>query len=126
MDAVTGSIYRKRERMSRYIDADELKKEVEYSMERNPHEIGNLRSNHRVEHKHFIRIICSQPTADVEPVRHAHWKAQEYEFLTCSKCGESYYTGYDCTPDAKEKLENGDCYNYCPHCGAKMDESVKQ
>ena len=46
--------------------------------------------------------------------------------LTCSKCGESYYTGYDCTPDAKEKLENGDCYNYCPHCGAKMDESVKQ
>ena len=70
--------------------------------------------------------IDSQPDADVEPIRHAHWEAQEYEFLTCSKCGESYYTGYDCTPDAKEKLENGDCYNYCPHCGAKMDESVKQ
>ena len=69
--------------------------------------------------------IDSQPDADVEPIRHAHWEAQKYEFLTCSKCGESCYTGYDCTPDAKEKLEDGDCYNYCPHCGAKMDESVK-
>ena len=28
--------------------------------------------------------IDSQPDADVEPVRHAHWEAQEYEFLTCS------------------------------------------
>ena len=70
--------------------------------------------------------IDSQPDADVEPVRHAHWEIQEYEFLTCSDCGESYYTGCDCTSEAKEKLEDGDCYNYCPYCGAKMDESVKQ
>ena len=73
MDAITGQVRTgKCEEMSRYIDADELRKEVEDSMERNPHESGNLRSNHRVEHKHFMRLICSQPTADVEVVRHAY------------------------------------------------------
>ena len=96
----------------RLIDADRLKEEWLFDAEYNAND--------------FLDSIDSQPDADVEPIRHAHWEAQEYEFLTCSKCGESYYTGYDCTPDAKEKLENGDCYNYCPHCGAKMDESVKQ
>jgi len=102
--------------MSRYIDVDELRKEVEDSMERNPHESDNLRSNHRVEHKHFMRLICSQPTADVEVVRHAYLCVSfndafsERLVIMCSKCGG--------------KIQKKDYY--CPHCGAKMDESVKQ
>ena len=103
--------------MSRYIDADELRKEVEDSMERNPHESGesgNLRSNHRVEHKHFMRLICSQPTADVEPVRHAHWISDpDYPSHTiCSNC--------------KNWINMYQLLNYCPNCGAKMDERVSK
>lgn len=108
--------------MSRYIDADELKKEVEYSMERNPHEIGNLRSNHRVEHKHFIRIICSQPTADVEPVRHAHWNGIEYDGYAD---GCPVYDKWECSKCGNE-ISTEDPPEYCCDCGAKMDESVKQ
>ena len=103
--------------MSRYIDADELRKEVEDSMERNPHESGNLRSNHRVEHKHFMRLICSQPTADVVPVIHARW---EYDMDGIYKC-------LNCFAETKvPDRMNRPIYEYCPYCGAKMDESVKQ
>ena len=122
MDAVTGAIYRKRERMSRYIDADELKKEVEYSMERNPHESGNLRSNHRVEHKHFMRLICSQPTADVEPVRHAHWIGTEYDGFAD---GNPVCNKWECS-DCGNEISTENPPTYCCDCGAKMDESVKQ
>ena len=122
MDAVTGAIYRKRERMSRYIDADELKKEVEYSMERNPHESGNLRSNHRVEHKHFMRLICSQPTADVEVVRHAHWIVGENGGNIKGNPLYGIYVCSNCKNEICEEITS----DYCPHCGAKMDESVEK
>ena len=106
--------------MSRYIDADALKKEVEDSMERNPQESGesgNLRSNHRVEHKHFMRLICSQPTADVEPVRHAHWVGIEYDSYAD---GNTVYYKYECSECGSE-ISTEDPPEYCCDCGAKMD-----
>ena len=48
------------------------------------------------------------------------WYISEYEYLTCSECGDSYYTGCDSTAEAKERLAEGKCPNYCPNCGAKM------
>ena len=115
MDAIAETICRKRETMSRYIDAEVLKETFNSSINTG-HESFDLSA--------ICECIDFETDVDVEPVRHAHWEIQEYEFLTCSDCGGSYYTGCDCTSEAKEKLENGDCYNYCPHCGAKMDESV--
>ena len=56
---------------------------------------------------------------------HAHWVIIEYEYLNCSHCGESYYTGTESTEQAKEWLEKGYAYSYCPYCGAKMDEKEK-
>lgn len=53
----------------------------------------------------------SIPTADVAPVVHGWWNADE----TCSVCKEKSTEGLDAVkwdywlPD------------YCPHCGAKMD-----
>jgi len=57
-----------------------------------------------------------------QPVIHAHWKYRydtgiyQTEFL-CSRCKELIETYY-CTVDEVE-------YEYCPHCGAKMDEEVE-
>ena len=49
------------------------------------------------------------PTVDAEPVRHGHWIEAKYPLFTCSECGATYQDiGYG--------------YNYCPNCGAKMDE----
>lgn len=53
-----------------------------------------------------------------EPVRHGHWISKEeaserdeiWLWGSCSVCG---HCDWDCT-----ELEY---FNYCPHCGAKMD-----
>ena len=64
-----------------------------------------------------IKDLADIPAADVAPVRHGHWKEEEgwspdNYYYTCSVCGEDYVTIDGRTPD----------YNFCPHCGAKMDE----
>lgn len=68
-----------------------------------------------------IETIKSIKPADVAPVVHAYWYIVEYEYLICSECEGSYYTCCDTTAEAKERLEEGICPNYCPHCEAKMD-----
>ena len=51
-------------------------------------------------------------TEDVAPVRHGHWVSiNEYPYEKCSICGETH--------DTVRCLDN-----YCPNCGAKMDEEV--
>lgn len=51
-------------------------------------------------------------TADVVPAKHAHWIPNKWtqtrnQLVSCSRCGcEASYPGE----------------NYCPNCGAEMDE----
>ena len=60
------------------------------------------------------------PPADVAPVRHGRWELVEYQCtpldtdqaLVCTECGFAH--------------QNDDWYNYCPNCGAKMDEEVSE
>lgn len=63
--------------------------------------------------KSAITLLKKEPTVDAEPVRHGHWifnpkDAIEMMFTLpkCSECG----------------AESSDGGNYCPNCGAKMDE----
>ena len=53
--------------------------------------------------------------ADVAPVRHGRWVSVQHKLArVCSVCNrdEPYkFTDVD-----------ADVYNYCPHCGAKMDK----
>ena len=65
-------------------------------------------------------IVDERPTADVIEAKYGHWYISEYEYLTCSECGNSYYTGCESTAEAKSKLKDGLYNNYCAHCGAKM------
>ena len=64
--------------------------------------------------------IHYMPAADVAPVRHGRWFFTEYEFFTCSVCGESYYNGAESTAQAESYLNSGHTYKYCPNCGARM------
>lgn len=59
--------------------------------------------------KSEIRQLKKQ-LEEAKSVVHAHWKyykSASIEFFQCSKCGEPVVS---------------DEYNYCPHCGAQMDD----
>ena len=93
--------------MGRLIDADRLK--AHYCWWAG----GSKEMSIDEAKKTFDTIIDVQPTVDAEPVRHGHWifnpkDAIEMMFTLpkCSECG----------------AESPDGGNYCPNCGAKMDE----
>ena len=60
----------------------------------------------------FINFLKSRKRANVKEIVCAHWIPTVYPFMNecedCSNCG--YRTVW------------GHRYNYCPNCGAKMDE----
>ena len=61
-----------------------------------------------------LQSISDMPVADVAPVRHGRWVEKEkYTFGIM----------YDCSLCENRILDNGHSWNYCPNCGAKMDES---
>ena len=65
---------------------------------------------------------CYTPAADVAEGRHGRWidrmldDFRKYE-CACSECGARYIGDYDqyCEPTE---------FNYCPNCGAKMDDET--
>lgn len=87
----------------RLIDADELKESVKRFTS--------------VFVKYDWREICEMlndaPTVD--PIKHGHWVNKGFEPVRCSVCG--------ITVDAINGIPWAiKSFNYCPHCGAKMDE----
>ena len=56
-----------------------------------------------------VRRLLSIPAADVAPMRHGRWIASHDEFYACSICKYPVYAGWS-------------QINYCPNCGARMDE----
>lgn len=59
-----------------------------------------------------------EPKADVVEVIHAHWiKNWEIGWSACSHCGKGYlWEDYKGVAD----------WNYCPNCGAKLDEERRE
>ena len=56
-----------------------------------------------------LHVLDSIPAADVAPVVHGHWEdvsERKWVYARCSSCQTVH--------DVKS--------NYCPNCGAKMDE----
>lgn len=94
--------------MPRYIDAEEFKHNINAS---------NLYGSEAWDK--VMNALADTETADVAPVVHAHWGVQRVTksakqgrtiiLLSCSNCGE---------------LNGRRISNYCPRCGAKMDEEV--
>ena len=95
--------------MSRYIDIEPYEKDGWYLQKRYHN------SNCEVIKTTPLILI---PTAEAEPIKHGHWIEREewFEFepkprktVGCSECGHSMYSKHD-------------TLNYCPNCGARMDE----
>jgi hypothetical protein len=90
--------------MERYIEAEALKKVMCEDCD-NKHLCTESPACETVQQ------IDAQPTADVAPVKHAHWVMLKDGHGVCSNC-------IMCNVD----LLGGVDHNYCPNCGAKMDE----
>lgn len=71
---------------------------------------------HDEQCNYAINMIEDAPVADVAPVVHGRWiKYPRAHYFKCSECK---YT----VPYKKAMLVNKTRqYNYCPHCGAKMN-----
>lgn len=65
----------------------------------------------------ILFMIDNMPTINVEPVKHGRWKHSETEGLPTNRfvCSECYGLTIVST------YRNRCMFNYCPHCGAKMD-----
>ena len=60
-----------------------------------------------------VRRLLSMPTADVAPVRHGRWEeASDGDGIVCPFCRTDFCT----------IIYDTEYFNYCPNCGAKMDE----
>jgi hypothetical protein len=95
--------------MSKYIDADELKNYVKKLICSDGANVAYRDGVNNAICNLLPQIIDSMPAADVEPVVHSHITGGGYD-LHCSICGESADIGN----------------NYCPYCGAKMDEKYPE
>lgn len=60
------------------------------------------------------RLLADMPAADVVPVVHGRWEtnSDRPDTLICSMCK----CGFD--------MWKHDPHNYCPNCGAKIDEYI--
>lgn len=91
-----------KEKNMRLIDADEAYKVLtDYYHQRT-----------EIQHEALKEALSKVPTADAVPVRHGQWIGKPiagYSTVRCTQCGDVF-------------LENSGQWNYCPSCGAKMDE----
>ena len=94
--------------MSRYIDADALIDFIDVGHLRHPSELC-------LSEIDVVNLLLHAPTADVAPVIHARWVKRGCKWQ-CTHC--KVLMSIEGTP--KENL-----LNYCPNCGAKMDEECK-
>ena len=97
----------------RLIDKKELKEWIESWFTKNKYYHPYSKSNN-IPIDELYDILEQMPTIDAEPVRHGHWTLDRHEHGVCSVC---HMTSVD--------IIGGEFHNYCPNCGAKMDEVKK-
>ena len=98
----------------RLIDADALAKFIDYGHLNNPNE--KLYSENDIrEMIDMMPVINVVLDFQAETPKHGHWDCNGFEPVRCSVCG--------ITVDAINGIPWAiKSFNYCPHCGAKMDE----
>lgn len=107
---VAGSRNRKREKKMRLIDADDLLERMKFFKDSGGYTNWELLA---------FEMVDASPTVDTE--RHGHWislypcEEPITNLFKCSVCGMGYE---DDDTDCQVYFE----WDYCPHCGAKMDE----
>ena len=106
--------------MTRLINADALKTALYYDVSKGTYGEFMDGSEVSLTDREILKLIDQQPTIDAEPVRHGKWANDAMGVLRCSECNAQApwrFIGimYD-EVDYRWKA------NYCPQCGARMDQ----
>ena len=109
--------------MTRYIDAERYKKKLlNWVKDCDQEDTEQVHVGQVIEDCAYS--IDDEPSADVTPVIHAHWIKEKKVFgqsaWRCTHCGNSLKVRNDTFNAGR-----GEC-NYCPNCGAKMDEKTEE
>ena len=67
-------------------------------------------------YEHFADMLEESSAADVVEVKHGRWVPREPDsdiIFFCSRCDTEISTSWD--------YDQPEMWNYCPHCGARMD-----
>ena len=107
--------------MPEYIEREALKerfrKRIKW-LEKDVHDQYSLGLFHGCEYD--ADLINEPPAADVAPVRHGRWITTSGQAFPWSSQLLCYFHKHEeCGFQYVDMKENG--YNFCPHCGAKMD-----
>ena len=104
--------------MKRLIDADALAREMYHKSFEVDDGRNVWNSGLWIRYKIFEEAIRDAPTIDAEPVKHGKWMLyydiEQGRALRCSECKMVFWVG-----DGREG-------NFCPNCGAKMDEEKSE
>ena len=91
--------------MAEYIERESLLEDIQAAVENEG--MGSMVAGAL---KRYVKRVTA---ADVAPVRHGRWiEHEKYTFGVM----------YDCSICGNRILDTGHSWNYCPNCGAKMDE----
>ena len=95
--------------MAKYIDAEGVMRACYDSF---------LKTGNKA-YREIFALAEAVPTADVAEVRHGRWKpfdlAWGRSIYTCTACGDAFEV-------PTEYGSGKPMYEFCPYCGAKMDE----
>lgn len=100
--------------MPRYIDADALKESLK-NLEAKGNNQKYVQGLQDAIDGYFPQIIDNEPTADVEPARHEFW-IHDGEDRRCSDCKAIIEKNEWCNHN----------WNFCYHCGARMDKEEEK
>lgn len=101
-----------------YIERDEAYKIINEAMTAGMVNIFSIQQR-RANFEEVLEVIEEIPTADVQEVKHGRWEetreknilGDKVTVLRCSVCNKFKAYGKGITVP----------YDYCPHCGARMD-----
>ena len=104
--------------MAEYKDVELLKKQIA-DFKRAVNSVKPMNSDYLTGYISALSVvegeIAEQPAADVAPVRRGEWASEETA-VTCTACGRSYDTDFEIKRNVIRD------FDYCPNCGAKMDD----
>ena len=123
--AMTSTVQTEKGKKMRLIDADafiaEINKRIESAIKWGCNAIADRDAEIKTRAEQAVATFCeasltakNMPVIDAEPVRHGHWvedKERPWRWI-CSEC----YTYMS------NEIDRNMDMNYCPNCGAKMDE----